>query len=67
MEPGESEAILGFLYVHLAQPRFQCRIQWKPNTIAMWDNRCTQHLAMWDYYPNTRSGHRYTIEGDRPF
>ena len=67
MEPAESEAILGFLYQHLAQPRFQCRIQWRPNTVAMWDNRCTQHLAMWDYYPNTRSGHRYTIEGDRPF
>ena len=67
MEPAESRAILGFLYEHLAQPRFQCRVQWQANTIAMWDNRCTQHLAMWDYYPSTRSGHRYTIGGERPF
>lgn len=67
MHPEESQAILGFLYHHLAEPRFQCRIKWRRNTLAMWDNRCTQHLAMWDYYPNTRSGHRYTIEGDQPF
>ena len=67
MQPDESQAILSFLYQHLAQPRFQCRIKWQRNTIAMWDNRCTQHHAMWDYYPHTRSGHRYTIEGDRPF
>jgi len=67
MYPQESEAILNFLYQHLAEPRFQCRVKWRPNTMTMWDNRCTQHLAMWDYYPDTRSGHRYTVEGDQPY
>ena len=66
MEPAESAAMLGFLYQHVQAARFQCRIQWTPDTLVIWDNRCTQHHAMWDYYPNTRSGHRYTVLGDRP-
>ncbi len=62
----EGDAILNFLYAHVAKPIFQCRFRWQENSIAMWDNRCTQHHAMWDYYPQTRSGHRVTIKGDRP-
>ena len=34
--------------------------------MAFWDNRWTQHLAIWDYWPQTRSGYRVTIEGERP-
>ncbi len=66
LEPAESQALLGFLYAHLAQPRFQCRFRWQKNSVAMWDNRCSQHVALWDYYPKTRSGFRATIAGDRP-
>jgi len=35
--------------------------------VAFWDNRCVQHIAMWDYFPDVRSGYRVTIKGDRPF
>jgi hypothetical protein len=28
----------------------------QPNSIAFWDNRCVQHHALWDYYPNKRYG-----------
>lgn len=63
----ESNALLEFLFDHIANPAFQCRFQWQPNSIAMWDNRCVQHLAIWDYYPETRSGIRVTVRGDRPF
>jgi taurine dioxygenase len=63
----ESDAILRFLFAHVAKPQFQCRFRWQPNSIAMWDNRCTQHHAMWDYFPQTRSGHRVTVKGDRPY
>ena len=63
----EGDAILAFLYAHIAKPQFQCRFRWRENSIAMWDNRCVQHMAMWDYYPETRSGLRVTVKGDRPF
>jgi taurine dioxygenase len=63
----ESAAILAFLYRHCANPNFQCRFRWRPHSVAFWDNRCTQHMAVWDYFPQTRSGIRATIKGDRPF
>ena len=63
----EADAILSFLYAHIAKPTFQCRFKWQEKSVAMWDNRCVQHMAMWDYYPQTRSGLRVTVKGDRPF
>ena len=63
----ESKAVLEFLYRHATEPRFQCRFRWRPHSIAFWDNRCTMHHAMWDYFPGVRSGYRVTIQGDRPF
>ncbi len=63
----ESRALLDFLFEHIKNPAFQCRFQWQPHSIAMWDNRCVQHVAIWDYYPETRSGIRVTVKGDRPF
>ena len=59
----ESDAVLGFLYQHCAHPDFQLRFRWKPDSIAFWDNRCTHHRAIWDYYPNVRSGFRVQIKG----
>ena len=43
-----------------------CRVRWTPNTLVFWDNRCTQHQAIWDYYPLDRAGHRVSIVGERP-
>jgi taurine dioxygenase len=63
----ESEAILQMLFRHFENPEFQCRFRWRPGSVAFWDNRCTQHLALWDYFPQQRYGHRVTIAGDRPF
>ena len=62
----ESDAVLGFLFQHVKNPLFQCRFRWAPHSIAFWDNRCTQHFAVWDYFPETRSGYRVTIRGERP-
>jgi taurine dioxygenase len=63
---GESEAVLAFLFKHVQRPEFQCRFRWAPHSIAFWDNRCTHHMAIWDYWPETRSGYRVTIKGERP-
>jgi taurine dioxygenase len=63
----ESDALLQFLYRHVETPEFHCRFRWQVNSVAFWDNRCVQHHAMWDYYPQRRHGHRVTIKGDTPF
>jgi taurine dioxygenase len=62
----ESDAILQFLYVHCMNPNFQVRFRWRPHSMAFWDNRCTQHQAIWDYFPEVRSGYRVTVAGDVP-
>jgi taurine dioxygenase len=63
----ESEALLAMLFAHVQKPEFQVRWRWKPNSIAFWDNRVTQHYAVNDYLPNRRVMHRATILGDRPY
>lgn len=63
----ESDAVLAFLFDHVKNPNFQVRFRWQPHSVAFWDNRCTQHFATWDYFPDTRSGFRVTIAGDKPY
>jgi taurine dioxygenase len=63
----ESDALLDMLYRHSERDDFKCRFKWQPNSIACWDNRCAMHLAMWDYYPQKRYGHRVTIAGTKPY
>lgn len=67
LNQNESAAILEMLYRHIETPEYSFRVHWQPNTLVLWDNRCTQHLALWDYYPNRRSGRRATVVGERPF
>ena len=63
----ESRALLDLLFAHIATtPELTCRVRWEPNTLTFWDNRCTQHHAVWDYYPQSRYGERVSIVGDRP-
>ncbi len=59
----ESDAVLSYLYRHCENPNFLVRFRWEPHSVAFWDNRCTHHLALWDYYPNVRSGYRIQLEG----
>jgi taurine dioxygenase len=67
LEQQESDAVLKMLFRHIENAEFQCRFRWEANSLAFWDNRCTQHLALWDYYPRRRYGYRVTIAGDKPF
>jgi alpha-ketoglutarate-dependent taurine dioxygenase len=61
----ESDALLGFLVRWVASPRFTVRYHWTPGTIAMWDNRCTQHHVLNDF-EGERVIQRVTVMGDRP-
>ena len=63
----ESDTILNFLYDHIKTPEFTCRFNWKPNSIAFWDNRSTQHKPVNDYFPEHRMLERIAIDGDKPF
>ena len=63
----ESDGILQMLYQQAEKPEFQSRFVWRNNSVAFWDNRCVQHRAIWDYYPQVRHGCRVTVTGDRPF
>jgi taurine dioxygenase len=63
----ESDALLEMLYRHIETPELQCRFKWRAGSIAFWDNRSTQHHAMFDYFPHRRYGHRVTVRGDKPF
>jgi len=65
--PSESRGVLEFLYDHIARPHWSMRFRWTPHSIAFWDNRCTQHYAIWDYWPNVRCGYRMFVKGtERP-
>ncbi len=59
--------LLRYLISQAHIPEYQVRWRWTPNSIAMWDNRCTQHYAVMDYPPCIRRMNRATIIGDRPF
>ncbi|WP_045449251.1 taurine dioxygenase [Tepidicaulis marinus] len=63
----ESAAILKFLYEKVKTPEFQVRFKWEKGSVAIWDNRATQHYAVADYYPQYRRMHRITINGDVPY
>lgn len=62
----ESRAVLDMLFEHVTTPEFQCRFRWREKSVAFWDNRCAQHYALWDYYPQSRLGYRVTVCGDKP-
>ena len=64
--PGAS-LLLNYLISQAAIPEYQVRFRWRPNSVAMWDNRCTQHYAVQDYWPAPRKMERAAIVGDRPY
>jgi len=66
LSEAESGALLRFLFEHVQNPMFQCRFTWSPHAVAIWDNRCSQHMAIWDYFPNVRSGYRIQVKGETP-
>ncbi len=62
----DSEDLLDHLFSRAEVPEYQFRLCWEPGTVAMWDNRSTQHYASSDYWPQPRVMERAAIIGDRP-
>ena len=62
--PGASQ-LLNYLVSQASIPEYQVRFRWKPNSVAIWDNRCTQHYAVQDYWPAARKMERAAIIGGR--
>ncbi len=65
VEAEEAASLLRLLFDQVKRPEFQVRWQWKPNSIAFWDNRSTQHYAVNDFV-DERYMERVTVMGDRP-
>jgi len=59
--------LLNYLVSQAFIPEYQVRWRWEPNSVAIWDNRCTQHYAVMDYPPCHRKMERTAIIGDKPF
>jgi len=59
--------LLRYLISQAFIPEYQVRFRWQPNSMAMWDNRSTQHYAVMDYPPCHRKMERAGIIGDKPF
>jgi taurine dioxygenase len=63
--PGAAQ-LLQYLVSQAAIPEYQVRFRWRTNSVAIWDNRCTQHYAVDDFFPAVRKLERAGIIGDRP-
>lgn len=64
--PGGAQ-LLSYLISQAMIPEYQVRFRWKPNSVAFWDNRSTQHYAVMDYPPCHRKMERAGIVGDATY
>jgi hypothetical protein len=51
MHENESDASAAVLVDHATSPNFQVRWNWTEGDVVMWDERCTQHFAVADFFP----------------
>lgn len=66
MHDSEAAPLLRMLTDHITQPAFTCRLRWRPDMLALWDNRLCLHQAFNDYDGFRREMYRTTIAGERP-
>ncbi len=56
----ESDGLLDMLRSIIKEPRYQVRLHWQPDDLAIWDNISTLHYAVGDYGEYRRM-HRVTV------
>lgn len=66
MTDHESAPLLDFLASHSCDPIFTSRLRWSKNTLVIFDNRCTQHLALNDYPTERREIYRVVVSDSQP-
>jgi taurine dioxygenase len=64
MHPDESALLLGWLRSRVENPNLQVRWSWRVGDVAIWDERCTNHRALSDHFPQHRLMRRCTVEGE---
>ncbi|MCQ3828814.1 TauD/TfdA family dioxygenase [Microbulbifer elongatus] len=64
--PGGAD-LLRYLISQAMIPEYQVRWRWQPHSVAIWDNRSTQHYAVMDYPACHRKMERAGIVGDKPY
>ena len=64
--PGSAN-LLSSLIARASIPEYQVRWRWTPGSVAIWDNRSTQHYAVMDYWPAVRKMDRAGISGEKPY
>ncbi len=67
LHPDESAWLLEWLRRRVEDPNLQVRWSWRRGDVAIWDERCTNHRALSDHYPQDRRMRRCTVDGDTPF
>lgn len=67
LDEQESRELLDYLFAHSVSDEFTVRWQWSEGDVVIWDNRCTQHKALFDYGDAHRIMHRATVNGDEPY
>ena len=63
----DGEHFINELNAHIQKPEFRYVHKWKVGDLLVWDNRCTQHYALNDYFPAPRKMERAAIVGDIPY
>jgi len=61
MHENESDALVRFLVEHATSPNFQVRWNWTEGDVVLWDERCTQHFAVADFFPQRRETARVNV------
>jgi taurine dioxygenase len=62
----ESDGLLAHIFRHAVNENFTWRLRWAKGTLAIWDNRCTQHFALNDYHGHRREMVRTSVKGSKP-
>ena len=64
--PIHGRPLLDYLMAHNHRPEFTGRFRWEQGSVAVWDNRCSLHIAVDDVLDRPRIMHRVQMSGDRP-